>query len=312
MKKIILTLVVGLIGFTTSAQGLKDVKINEVLVKNVDSYADDHAHKVGWIELYNSGYSKVNIAAAYLRLIQGTDTTTYRIPKGDVRTILPAQGYVVFFCDESSNKGTFHTNFRLDQQDSTKLASLVGINDKLELLDQSGRIVMDALEYDVNIQQPNVSYGRYLNDDDEEVVGSLTHITPLQNNNTKERIPKSELFRIEDPAGVAMSITAMSVVFTALLLLYLIFKNLGKFMVAGVKKKERAVASTVTASEQAKMKPAEDIDGETVAAIAVALRKYEEDLHDIESTVLTINQVAKVYSPWSSKIYSMRQMPNKK
>lgn len=312
MKRIILTLLVGLAALAAPAQGLKDVKINEILVKNVDSYADDHAHKVSWIELYNSGYTQVNLAGTFLRLVQGTDTMTYRIPKNDARTILPAQGFVMFFCDASSNKGTFHTNFRLDPIDSVKWTSLIGINDKLALIDQSGRVVIDELEYDVNTQEPDVSFGHILNDDNELVIGKLSHITPLQGNDTKERIPKGEMFRMEDPAGIVMAITAMSVVFSALVMLYLIFKNLGKFMVAGAKKKENAAAAAASPKEKAKMKPNEDIDGETVAAIAIAIRKYEDDLRDIESTVLTINKVAKAYSPWSSKIYSMGQLPNKK
>lgn len=312
MKRIILTLVVGLAALAVPAQGLKNVVINEILVKNTNSYADDHAHKVSWVEIYNSGYTKVNLAGTFLRLVQGTDTITYRIPKNDARTQLPAQGFVMFFCDASSNKGTFHTNFRLDPIDSVKWASLIGINDKLELLDQSGRVVIDAIEYDVNTQEPDVSFGRILNDDNEIMISKLSHITPLQGNDTKERIPKGELFRMEDPTGVVMAVIAMSVVFSALILLYLIFKNLGKFMVAGVKKKENAAAAAVSSKEKSKMKPNEDIDGETVAAIAIAIRKYEEDLRDIESTVLTINKVAKAYSPWSSKIYSMGQLPNKK
>lgn len=312
MKKIILILVVGLAALTVSAQGLRDMKINEVLVKNVDSYADDHAHRVGWIELFNSGYSQANLAGAYLRLIQGTDTTTYRIPKNDIRTIVPAQGYVIFFCDESSNKGTFHTNFRLDQRDSAKLESLIGINDRLELIDQSGRVAIDTMEYDVNVQIPDVSFGRFTNDDNEEQLGMLTHITPLQGNDTKERTPKGEIFRVQDPAGIVMALTAMSVVFTALILLYLVFKNIGKYMVAGVKKKEAKVANSVSSKEQSKMRPSEDIEGETIAAITTAIIKYNKDLQNIESTILTINKVAKVYSPWNSKIYSMRQIPNKK
>lgn len=315
MKKLLLILLIGVVGLSASAQGLRDVKINEILVKNIDSYADDHANKVGWIEIYNSGYSQVNIAGAYLRFVQGTDTIVYRIPKNDTRTQMAPQGYLVFFCDGSSNKGTFHTNFKLDQTDSTKLEALVGINDKIELLDQSGRTVVDAIEYDVNVQVPDVSYGRIRNEDNEIIIDNLSHITPLQDNNTIERKPKDEVFREQDPAGLAMAMTAMLVVFVALVALYVIFKNLGLFMQRGAKKKaSEAVAHTakVSGKTAASTSPDEDIDGETIAAIAVALRRYEDDLHDIESTVLTINKVAKVYSPWNSKIYSMRQLPNKK
>jgi hypothetical protein len=49
--------------------------------------------------------------------------------------------------------------------------------------------------------------------------------------------------------------------------------------------------------------------GEVNAAIALALYYYKTKLHDIESSKLTIQRVAKTYSPWSSKIYGLRKEP---
>lgn len=292
------------------AQGLRDVKINEILVKNVDSYADSYGHKVGWIELQNTGYSNVNVAGAFLRLVQGDSVYTYRIPKNDVRTNVAPQGFLIFFADSSSNKGTFHTSFRLDVYDSLRWEKLVGQMDRIELLDQSGRVVVDVMEYDMNTQIPDVSYGRHLNYETGEYHNQLlSHVTPMQLNETIEPKPKGEVFREQDPAGIAMAVTAMSVVFTALILLYAVFKNVGKFMQRGAVKKEKVIAAE---HPTAKIDDKDEASGETIAAIAVALRFYEEDLHDIESTVITINKVARAYSPWSSKIYSLRQIPNKK
>ena len=53
------------------------------------------------------------------------------------------------------------------------------------------------------------------------------------------------------------------------------------------------------------------VPSEVVAAIGLALCRYESDLHDMESTVLTINRAAKAYSPWNSKIYGMQNQPIK-
>jgi hypothetical protein len=50
-------------------------------------------------------------------------------------------------------------------------------------------------------------------------------------------------------------------------------------------------------------------DTETFAAIAMALHLYKNDLHDREQAVLTINRVGKMYTPWSSKIYGLRNNP---
>ncbi len=311
MKKILLIVAAICLSFAGFAQGLRDVKINEILVKNVDSYADDFGHKVGWIELYNSGYANANVAGAFLRFTQGGDTVTYRIPKNDARTNIPPQGYLIFFADGSSNKGTFHTNFVLNVTDSARLEMLIPMLDRLELLDQSGKVTIDSVEYDLNIQADDVSFGRILNYDTEVFeYKKLSHITPLQTNETREPEPKSEVFRSQDPNGFAMAITAMSVVFSALLSLFLIFKCLGLVMQRGTVKKEEKVKAVAPAA--AKINASDDLQGETIAAIAVALKLYEEDLHDIESNVVTINKVARTYSPWSSKIYSMRQLPNRR
>lgn len=48
---------------------------------------------------------------------------------------------------------------------------------------------------------------------------------------------------------------------------------------------------------------------ELAAVIGMALHLYTSRLQEYENTVITIQQVIKPYSPWSSKIYGMRQQP---
>lgn len=48
--------------------------------------------------------------------------------------------------------------------------------------------------------------------------------------------------------------------------------------------------------------PSNDVN----AAIAVALYLHFNEMHDEESNVITIQRISKTYSPWSSKIYNMR------
>lgn len=52
-----------------------------------------------------------------------------------------------------------------------------------------------------------------------------------------------------------------------------------------------------------------EIHEETAAAIALAIHMYQSDLHDQESFTITLKKVSKIYSPWSSKIYTLRQNP---
>ena len=51
------------------------------------------------------------------------------------------------------------------------------------------------------------------------------------------------------------------------------------------------------------------IENEIASVIAIAVHKYVNEIKEYENTVLTIQQVIKPYSPWSSKIYGLRQQP---
>lgn len=67
---------------------------------------------------------------------------------------------------------------------------------------------------------------------------------------------------------------------------------------------------TIGAPEGGETKPVTNgVSGEVVSAIAVALQMHLFELHDEERTIITIKRVSRPYSPWSSKLYSMRHFP---
>lgn len=111
----------------------------------------------------------------------------------------------------------------------------------------------------------------------------------------------SQLFLKLDPFGIGMTVIGYVVVFIALLLLYIIFFNLTKVLQINVKKLLRREGKVIEVKEDL------SISGEVNAAIAMALHLYYSEMHDKEDTVLTINQTSRTYSPWSSKIYGLRQ-----
>lgn len=127
----------------------------------------------------------------------------------------------------------------------------------------------------------------------------------LQTTDTAKTIiqKNSELFQELDPIGIGMTVIGYVVVFIALLLLYLIFFNLSKVLQINVKRLLRREGKIVEEKEDISM------SGEVNAAIALALHLYYTEIHDNEETVLTINKVSRTYSPWSSKIYGLRQHP---
>jgi len=49
--------------------------------------------------------------------------------------------------------------------------------------------------------------------------------------------------------------------------------------------------------------------GEIAAVIGLTLDIYLKDIHDYENTIITMQKVMRPYSPWSSKIYNLREIP---
>jgi Na+-transporting methylmalonyl-CoA/oxaloacetate decarboxylase gamma subunit len=106
-----------------------------------------------------------------------------------------------------------------------------------------------------------------------------------------------------------MAIIAMSVVFLALVLIFFFLKGFGAAMIRMHEKRQaKPVSETVAPKRQ---KPGQKVE-EELAAIALALKMYQEEQHIAESTVITINRASRVYSPWSSKIHGIPPIPLKK
>jgi hypothetical protein len=83
-----------------------------------------------------------------------------------------------------------------------------------------------------------------------------------------------------------------------------VFKDIGKVF-AGKNKKEEVPVGQQTPAQPVNT----DSPGEVYAAIAMALYLYSNELHDQENPVITMIRTSKTYSPWSSKIYSLRRLP---
>lgn len=299
MKRVLLTIIAVLGAASLAAQGVHNVRINEVLVINEDNYMDDYGHRSSWIELFNAGYEAIDVGSCILAVEKADGTETfYQIPKGDPHTRMSSQTYLVFFCDGTQTRGTFYTNFTLDD--------VV----KITLYNATDRSVLDEFPVNPAKQMPDVSIG-YMspNGISDPVIMMLPKTTPNATNETEQAVPKHELFRQQDSSGIVMSIIAMSVVFIALLLIFFILKAFGVFMIGVEKRKDKKEEPVATPAAK---KRASDQVEEEMAAVALALKMYQENLHISESTVITINRASRVYSPWSSKIHGIPSIPNKK
>lgn len=295
-----------LIGFTSCTEQKSNSKliINEVLVDNQTNFQDDYGVHSGWIEIFNKAYSTADLAGCLLKVSsQPGDTVTYFIPKGDVLTSIKPRQHTLFWADGNPRRGTFHTNFVLSKTN----ANWIGLYD-------SGKKLLDQVVVPAGILPANQSYARVGDASAEwEVKGASAdkYVTPSTNNQTIESNPKMDKFEQHDPVGIGMAISAMSVVFLGLILLYICFKLIGKAAIK-LRKRNAMIAHNITDKEEAKEKKLGEAPGEVIAAISMALHEAQGADHDVEETILTISRVKRSYSPWSSKIYTLRETPHKK
>jgi hypothetical protein len=92
------------------------------------------------------------------------------------------------------------------------------------------------------------------------------------------------------------------VILMALAALFVYFlRKTDKLVTAEIKAVQPSTASKIVKSK--------DLTGEEAAAIALAIHLYKSELHDLESMTITLQKVSRIYSPWSSKIYTLRQNP---
>lgn len=123
----------------------------------------------------------------------------------------------------------------------------------------------------------------------------------------KVKNEKVEALKVTDKNGFGITAVSMGVVFVGLIFLYLVFKLVGK--VAFTLRKKKAMLLSGFSKEEAKDIASEP--GEIFAAIAMALDEVSDEDHDDENMVLTMKNVVKHYSPWSSKIYMLREVPKR-
>ncbi|TFU95121.1 lamin tail domain-containing protein [Barnesiella sp. WM24] len=306
MKKKLSILLIALVGcaVAVSAQGRRGLRINEVMVQNDSNYVDDYGLHHAWIELYNSTYAPMEISSVYLSN-DPAQPKKYPVPLGDVNTEIPPRQHVVFWADGEPNKGTFHLNFKL----------VPGQDNWIGVYDANGVTLIDSITVPASLIA-NQSYAR-VNDGEgsgKEAWGvrdgsAEAYITPSSNNKIIDTNSKVEMFAETDGNGFGLTLMAMCIVFSALLLLSLSFYAINRIG-ARISTRNKARSHGLETKSMPRDERPEHDSGEEIAAIVMALQEHL-NAHDKESTILTINKVRKSYSPWSSKIYGLRELPRR-
>ncbi|MEG0519315.1 MAG: OadG family transporter subunit [Bacteroidales bacterium] len=319
LTKIFLLLGVLISVSNLQAQNMSDMRLNEIVVTNTDGYVDDYGNRSGWIELFNTSYGTVDVGGCYLT-DDPNNLKKYMIPKGDVLTKVKPRQHILFYADNLPDRGTFHISFNLDTSKEILFVSSDGrtIVDKIILPQIPENLSYGRLNDGEGVHEPVHFLKKSYNLAQKEVVSShnggwgiIKRVTPSSNNVIQDGQSKALALLESDPFGAVMSLTAMTVVFLALILLYVFFRYIGRYYIQRAADNAKKAAGITATSEKKQVETSGDISAEVYAAIAMAFHCYKIDseAHDIENTILTINKVSKSYSPWSSKIYSLRETP---
>ena len=300
MKKniffVVTLLMVGMLG--AKAQGLEALRINEVMVENTSNIIDEYGEHSAWIELFNGNFAPLNINSIYITNDRN-DTTKYAVPVGTELTKMGKRQHLVFYLDGKHTRGPLHANFTL----------VPGQDNWIGIFDAGGKL-LDSITVPASVLA-NQSYARVQdgadaweirNSDDEQM-----YITPGSANKIVGENPRIQDFAKNDPNGFSMTVMAMCIVFGALLVLCLCFYFVGMIGKSSHRvKKAEAMGVHVTEVP----KTAHD-SGEEIAAISMALHEHFNQ-HDNESFMLTVKKMKRAYSPWSSKIYGLREIPQRR
>jgi Na+-transporting methylmalonyl-CoA/oxaloacetate decarboxylase gamma subunit len=315
MKKYrLITLCFFLFSAHLHSQHISDLKINEILINNVNNFDDEYGRHVPWIEIFNTAYNKVDIGGCYLTndtagLARGKEKGNwYRIPEGDPKTLMPKRSFIIFYLDNAPLYGTFHVNF--DPRDA-------GSSNYIALIDPNGKTLIDIFEFPDTLRRTNLhSYG-YYEDGVKEVLDEngnwvsnkrfLDHFTPDSPNKVFAGLTKSEQISKDDSFGIGLTIISMATVFIVLFFIYVIMKLFARLI-----KKKKVEPVTVGGDKTIKTISRRNITNEEVAAIMMGLHLYLEESHEEESEIITIETPSINYSPWAQKQFAFKKVQRKR
>ena len=282
------------------AQGAKNIRINEVLTNNTTSIQDEYGQREAWIEMENTSFTTYNIRGMYFTtdrsVLDPNMSVPERIkrmsviPSGDSRTQIGGRQHLVFFCNSNPAQGKLHLSLEVPVSEPLWIGFYNG--NATELIDS---VSIPALAADQ-------SYARHGND---WSIKSAENVTPGIENFIKTDETKDAKLKREDPHGFGITLLAMGIVFFCLAVLFLFFWLFGLIMrhmetakkVANtqpIKPITKTVEMTMEVGHKTNIILQEGlktkgIDKEVyIAVISMALKQYQDDVHDVESGIITI------------------------
>ena len=297
------------------AQNVIDLIIAEALaVPDSTGVVDDYGRHTGWIEIFNTSMGTVNFAGCFLT-DDRNDLKKSIVPKGDLRTKLGPRQTTLLYASGNGKDGTFYTDFTIRPGSTVYLVS----ND--------GRTIIDSLVIPASLPEGMSMSKRAfdLRQKEFEPLPDPTVPSPGIYNGDLNAASKAEAMAEKDPHGGILSLVAVSVVFSALAILWFLFwlffdrpakkKAAAKDQPKKEKKARKAAAVSAPAGNltdevAAVIALAMDMEqgGDVYAAIALAMDLYFNDtVHDAESFVLTMRPMEG--SGWNDKKQVFRKLP---
>jgi Na+-transporting methylmalonyl-CoA/oxaloacetate decarboxylase gamma subunit len=324
-SKIFLILLAFVSFLTVAGQGVKDLRINEVLMINDSNYVDPYGVRSGWFEVFNTGYAMADIGGCYVTNDM-KNPKKYCIPKGNPKTKIAARAYALFFAYNMGDRGIFHVNFSLNEKGF------------LALFDQSGTNLIDSVSYDITAQKSDLSFGKMEN---EPIATAKWHFdlepTPEAINYVTVEKSRGEKHKETDKYGIIITVTTMSVVFLVLLTLALIFTQTGRYF---KRKSEEAktqgklklftqtrkytkrtgnqIRKIVTKenTQEPENEPvtqnATDTNELDMVAIATALYLHFDNQHETEQTGFWLDRPLNQQTAWTAKNILFKKSPIRK
>ena len=321
LRKFILGSLALLSAVALRAQNVSDLIIAEVMAEpdSTGGLVDDYGRRLGWIELYNTSMGTVKFGGCYLT-DDPSELKKSLIPKSDLATQLGPRQSRVVYASGRTHDGTFYADFSLAPGKTVYLVS----ND--------GRTIIDSLEIPADLPAGQ-SVAKVANDPKGlsfDIVWPCDP-TPGAYNGDPTAASKSDQMAERDPHGWVLTLVSVSVVFSALAILWFFFwllfdrraKRRSLDSARDDKKgalKDIPVISTKAAGRMEKSQPDAEVaaaialaldmeqGGDVYAAIALALHlEFAGAAHDAESFVLTIRHDP---SRWSAdKTEGFRRKP---
>lgn len=284
MRKIIFSFLFLCFCAILSGQTAKNMRINEVMPFNTLSITDQYGQRNGWIEIFNPAFSFADIKGCFItnnrEVLKNMSAPErmrlmYQVPKGNLETRIHPRQHILFFTDGLSNRGLFHTDFQLNCSTSNWIA----------LFNADGITIIDSIT--IPALATNYSFARFTDHEGKTIWHEVKpeNVTAGTTNLIESGESKVSKFKRMDELGFGMTITAMLIVFSTLMILFIGFKYISKGISLVDKLKQKKTNSTAHNA-----KKTHNGDEEELAALAMALHQHFSIVHDYESDMLTIER----------------------